>query len=203
MKISKQLNLIVPITTDSGTLYIHSRPILRETFKHYFMVLAKTLNTIYSEGISQGVGPSVAALTLESIAKENDPVDPPNDWKGNGSTWSGTFGVKRGLMDEIRRLSNVVVPADGGWESLPVSEAIKQGFLDESDVEEAEGYIVFFTCVSHIHKKNEIEPLLNAMGKIWDTQVSSLSVSEFCNSLPKSTATEILPMAVKQSSIPG
>jgi hypothetical protein len=167
------------------------------------MVLAKTLNTMYAEGISQGTGPSVAALTLESIAKENDPIDHPVDWKGSGTTWGGQFGVKNGLMEEIRRLSNIVIPTAQGWQSIPVLEAIKQGHIDESDVEEAEGYIVFFTCVSHIHKKHEIAPLLTAMGKAWDTQVTLLNCSEFCNSLPKSTALETSSQMVKQSSVPG
>jgi len=203
MQISKTLNLVVPIQTDSGTIYVHSRPILRETFKQYCIILAKTLNTLYAEGISQGTGPSIASMVLETIAKENEPANPPHDWNGNGSTWSGKFGVKHGLMEEIRRLSNVIVPTAQGWQSVPISEAIKQGYLSDQDVEEAEGYIVFFTCVSHIHKRNEIEPLLSALGRVWDTQVTSSSVTEFYASLPTLTAPETLPMTVKQSLIPG
>lgn len=189
MKISKDLNLVVPVKTEAGTFYVHSTPILYETFKRYFLVLSKTLNRIHAEGI-QIVGPRVAALMLEEIAKEM-------------GQWEGVAGVENGLMNEISRLSNVIMPTERGWQSIPLDTAFKQGHLTAQEVHEVGGFIIFFTCVWHIHKRSEVEAFLELMVKIWGTQVSLLSCMEYRDSLPTLTETEIFVPTVKQSSIPG
>ena len=70
MKIDKKLNLVIPIETDDGTLYVHSMPIRREIFDTYFLVLSKTFAAIHGEGLGEIAGPRVAALILKKIAMD-------------------------------------------------------------------------------------------------------------------------------------
>ena len=203
MRISKELNLVVPVEVGDDTFYVHSSPIRSEVFKQYFLVLSKTLNALYAEGISQVTGPRVAALMLQDIAKEGDPEEIPSGWLGNSKSWSGKHGVENGLMAEIRRLSNVIMPTPDGWKNIPIGDALKQGLLTEQEVQEVEGFIVFFTCVWHIHKRNEVSTFLAHLGKVWDTQTTSSSCTEFRDSLPRSTETETFAPTVKQSLVPG
>jgi hypothetical protein len=186
----RTLNLVCPVETESGVAYIHSMPIRPETFRQYFLVLSKTLNELYAQGLSQGTGPRIAALLLQKIATDS-------------GEWEGTAGVQNGLLNEIIRLSNVLACTEQGWRSLPISEALKQGILDERDVEEAKGFITFFTCVSHIHKRSEISAILNLMGRVWDTQTTLLNATEFAASLPILTPAETFVATVPASSLPG
>ena len=180
MQIDKSLNLVVPVDSENGTVYCHSSPIRKETFKEHFLILSKTLNRLYSEGVSQLTGPRVAALMLEKIAKED----------GIWESEDGRIGVKDSLLNEIRRLTNVICATSDGWKSIPLMDAAKAGKLTESDVEEAEGYIVFFTCISHLHKKKEVEAFLKPMETLWGTQSTSLSVMEYAASLQTSKQEE-------------
>lgn len=188
----KTLNLVVPVSTDNGTVYVHSCPVRREVFREHFLVLSKTLNQLYSEGVSRLTGPRIAALMLEKIAKDD----------GIWETVGDRIGVKDSLMNEIRRLSNVILSTSEGWKTIPLMDAVKQGKLDIEDVEEAEGYIVFFTCISHIHKRKEVLAFLAPMAELWDTQSTSLNVTEYIDSLPTLKTEETLAPEVPQSLIP-
>lgn len=189
MKIDKALNLVCPVDTDDGRVYVHSMPIGREVFERYFMVISKTFGALFTEGLNTIAGPRVAALLLKQTAIEM-------------GTWDGELGVANGLMAEIRRLSNVAVPSPDGWTSVPLNVAVSRGFLDQRDVDEAEGAIVFFTCISLMNKRKEAAYFVNGMCELWSTQTTSSSVMEFAASLPTSTATETLPLAAPTSSHP-
>jgi len=190
MRIDKSLNLVVPVETEAGTLYVHSAPIRVETFKCHFLVLSKTLSAMYEEGIGRSLGPRVASLMLQKIAAET-------------GVWGGETGVENSLLAEIRRLSNVIVPTASGWQSLPLVDAAKQGHLTALEVEEAEGFIVFFTCIYHLHKRKDLHSFMAPMSTLWDTESTSLSSTEYRDSLPILTETETFAPTVPQSSVPG
>ncbi|MES2048853.1 MAG: hypothetical protein V4447_10660 [Pseudomonadota bacterium] len=190
MKIDKSLNLVCPIETESGIIYVHSTPLRREVFEKYCLVIAKTFAVIYNEGMNLIAGPRVAAMMLKQLAIE-------------ASVWEGAEGVENGLMAEIYRLSNVLVITDQGWRSIPLVEAIKQGYLSENDVSEIEGSIVFFICVSAMHKRSQQATVLNSACSLWETEVTFLSCTEYRDSLPISTETETFVETVTQSSLPG
>lgn len=184
----KTLNLIVPVETESGeTVYVHSMPIRRETFKRFFLVLSKTLNELYAQGLQGVAGPRVAGLMLQKVAEDLGAWD----------------DVQNGLINEIRRLSNVQVLGPDGWKSLPLHDCLIKGILTEEEVEEAEGFIVFFTCIWHVHKKKEVSEFLRPMRIMWGTSTTSLNVSEYRASLPILTETETFLPTVALSSIPG
>jgi hypothetical protein len=189
MKIDKSLNLVCPVESDDGVYYVHSTPIGREVFERYFLVISKTFNALFSEGLQQIAGPRVAALLLKQIAMEI-------------GAWDGETGVANGLMAEIRRLSNVAVPSPAGWVTVPLYDALSKGYLDQRDVDEAEGAIVFFTCISLMCKRKEADFFVRGMCELWSTLTTSLSTTAYAASLPTSTATETLPPEAPISSVP-
>ncbi len=188
MKIDpKNLNLVVPIDTDNGVVHVHSAPIRREVFKQYFLILSKTLNAIYAEGLHHVTGPRIAAMMLQKLAEE-------------AGVWES---VRDGLMAEIRRLSNAQVLTADGWKSVPLEMCVAQGYLTVDEVEEAEGFIVFFTCIYHIHRKNEISAFLQPMREMWEVLTTSLNSTEYRASLPISTETETFSLTTPASLVPG
>lgn len=189
MRIDKRLNLVVPIEGDSGTTYVHSTPISRETFEKYVFPISKTLSVLYGEGLTVFAGPRVAALMLKQVSQ-------------TAGMWEGDEGVNNGLLTEIRRLSNVVLMGESGWETVPYQDAVSKGRLDADDIAEVEGQIVFFTCISCIHRKREIPLLLDGVAEVWSTQSTSLNVTEWANSLPISTADASSGAMATPSSIP-
>lgn len=175
MKIDRRMNLVVPVERDDGsTVYVHSAPIGREVFERYFMVISQTFSVIMKSGIADVAGARVAALTLKKVAADQD-------------VWEGEAGVKNGLMAEIRRLSNVVLPSDKGWRSIPLDEAIGADMFGEDDLAEVEGKTVFFIVLSSLVKgKKLIEAASWAFPSVFAARLESSSCSEFTASLPTS-----------------
>lgn len=167
MKINRALNLVIPI---DGGGYVHATPISREVFEQYFLVISKTFANIFSQGLGAIAGPRVAYLMLKKTAEDM-------------GVWSGNNGVANGLINEIVRLSNVVYPDENGWKTLPLHTAVMKEVIDEDTFREIEGELVFFTCVSMMNKRNQVEPIMETVNGLWGSQTSSLNFTEFQNSL--------------------
>jgi hypothetical protein len=190
VRLDKKLNLVVPVETDTGTIYTHSMPISRDVFEKYVFIISKTLSVLYDEGLTVFAGPRVAATMLKNIAIDR-------------GIWEGPEGVENGFMNEIRRLTNVVAPsAQGGWATTPFYDAVRSGVIDAESAAEVEGYIVFFTCVSLMHKRAEIPGLLQGMNDVWNTQTISLNSTDWANSLPTSMPAASIGETATVSSIP-
>lgn len=177
MRIDKKLNLIIPVETETGMIYVHSTPISREVFEANIFIISKTLSVLYEDGLTAFAGPRVAATMMKNIAIER-------------GIWEGQNGVENVLMNEIRRLTNVVIPGERGWTTIPYDDAVRTGAIDADVAAEAEGQIVFFTCVSHMHRTKEVKPLLQGVNEIWESQNTPLNSTEWANSLPTSTPAE-------------
>jgi hypothetical protein len=181
LQVNKELNLVIPIEHDDGTIaYVYATPISVSVFERYYMVFAKAFNTIYSGGLGIMSGPRVAAMIMKDAAKEL-------------GIWDGPEGVERGLIQESRRLTSVIVLTEKGWEPVPLHEAIAKGSLDERDVAEVENAIAFFTVASHMHRKADRRGILESALKLWGGRLESLSYTEFCASLSTSTTVAISP----------
>ena len=187
VSIDRRLNLVIPIEQGESTLYAYSMPIGREVFEKYFRTFSKTFAALYAEGGAL-TGPRLAAMYLRSVAED----------AGN---WEGENGVEAGLMAEILRLTTVVMPDGGVWKSVQYADAKARKLLSEDDLSEVENAIVFFTLVSHMHKRSEQMAHLSIMSTYWGAQITSSNLSEFRSSLPTLTATEITPPMAKLSSI--
>ena len=135
MKINRALNLVIPIDSEKGQLYVHSTPISREIFEQHFLVISKTFASIFSQGLGAICGSRIAYLMLKQTAEDM-------------GIWNGVSGVKAGLVNEIIRLSNVVMPSSKGWKTIPLYTAIEKGNLDSETIAEIEGELIFFyLCV--------------------------------------------------------
>lgn len=189
MKLDKKLNLVIPVETAESEIFVHSTLISRDIFEKYAFILSKTLSVLYEEGLTVFAGPRIAAMMLKKLAVE-------------AAVWEGPDGVENGLMNEIRRLTNVVMPSEEGWKTTPYYEAVKGNLVDQEARDEIEGNIVFFTCVSVMHRRKEVPGLLAGMNEVWDTQNTSLNCTEWANSLPTSIEEESSGETVAQSLIP-
>lgn len=174
MRIDKKLNLVIPVETNTGTLYIHAIPLLRNVFEKYFLVISKTFAALYNEGLGPTAGPRIAAMMLRDVATRMN-------------VWDGPEGVALGLMSEIRRTSQALILGDKGWETIPLQEALDKKLITDEEAGEVENILVFFTVVSAMHRKTELPAILTLASELWGAQTTSSSATEFSNSLPKST----------------
>ncbi len=169
MKISRNLNLIIPVRTEKGNGWVHATPISKEVFKEHFFILSKTFSAIFSEGLGVVAGPRIACLMLERISSDMN-------------IWDGEKGVRNTLVNEIIRLANLVYPAEGkGYDTIPLDMALERGIVEFDDVA---GELVFFTCVSLINTPEQTEQMMLAVSGMWNSRTSSLSLTEWIASLP-------------------
>ncbi|CGA88959.1 hypothetical protein [Salmonella enterica] len=169
MKISRNLNLIIPVRTEKGNGWVHATPISKEVFKEHFFILSKTFSAIFSEGLGVVAGPRIACLMLERISSDMN-------------IWDGEKGVRNTLVKEIIRLANLVYPAEGkGYDTIPLDMALERGIVEFDDVA---GELVFFTCVSLINTPEQTEQMMLAVSGMWNSRTSSLSLTEWIASLP-------------------
>lgn len=188
MKLDKRLNLIIPVERGDATVYVHSMPIGRECFETYFLPLSKTFAAIYSEGLGILGGPRIAALMLKRVSTEL-------------GIWDGDAGVARGLMAEIRRLTNVVAPGANGWETFPFQDAVSRQYFDADDIAEIENALVFNSAAWAMHRKAEAAEVMAGAARLWGAQTSPLNCTGYTASLP--TLTETAPSTPKvASSVP-
>jgi hypothetical protein len=186
MKLDRKLNIVVPLETSAGDIYVHSTPISRQIFERYYKPIARAYAAMFSEKFTVYSSPKIAKLLLKDAAQEL-------------GMWDGADGVEKGLLPEIRRLTNVIMPGQNGWQTVPFDGA---KMLDEDDVAEVENILVFFTCISAVAPKSDLKTMLGMTSVIWKTQDTSLNCTDFASSLPTSTETENTGATEILSSIP-
>lgn len=173
--VNEKLHLVIPIYADDGetiTAYAHSAPISREVFEAHFLLVSKTFAAIHSEGLGIIAGPRVASLVLAKVAeKMQDPM--------------GAMS----LMNEIRRLTNVVMRESTGWEMVPFQDVVDRSILDGGDLAEVTNAIVFFTVTSSMQRRQDLKEMMGGAARLWGAQTSSLDFTAFVASLTTSTGT--------------
>jgi hypothetical protein len=184
--INKRLNLVIPIDSDSGKIWIHSTPVSREIFESNYLLLVKTLSNLYGNGIGPAMAPRVASFVLKDTAKEMD------DKKD----------VSADFLQEVYRLSNFLMPnPDGrGWRTVPFSEAKNRNMVDATSISEVENAIIYFTVASALHLRKELPMAYQGLKSIWDAETTSLNVTQYGNSLTtltpgESTGEKPIPVA--------
>lgn len=188
LSITDKFYLLIPIYADDDEEviygYVHSAPISREIFEANYMLLGRTFAAIYTSKLSVISGPRMASYLLASEAKEmGDPV------------------AAIALMNEIRRLTNVMVRTDTGtWEALPFQEVHDRGLLGD-DLEEVTNAIVFFIVASATLRRTERKKMVDGAMKIWGALTSPLDFMEFAASLTTSTLGDARPIIPGSSEI--
>jgi len=182
MEISKNLYLVMPLEREDGTkLYIHHSPVRMAVFETYYNIFARAFTQIYMGGLMSG--PRISALTIKSIAEAE------GTWKTKPG--DATIGVEQGLMGEIKRLTNVVMPTpEKGWQTIPFEDAVRRNLLDDEEQSEVLNATSFFTVGYRMYRKDQRKAILTGAAMFWDAQISSLDCSAFVVSLGKLTETE-------------
>lgn len=189
MRIDRKLNIVFEVERDEGNVWVHSAPITQETFEQFVLPIAKTFTQIYAEQLNIVAGPRVAAMLLKRNAQSL-------------GMWEGPMGVQNGLFNEIRRLTNVIVPVDRGWSTMPLHDAMQKDLFTEKEASEVEGEICFFIVLSAMHKKTILPTILEGMTGLWDVRIELSNCTEFANSLPTLTETESSGAMVAGLSVP-
>jgi hypothetical protein len=175
VSINKKLNLVVPLDTDTGKVWVHSVPLSKEVFEANYLVLTKTLSAIYMAGLGPAMAPRVAAMMLRDTAKEMEIEE----------------SVQSSLFMEIYRLTNVLLPNPaGGWQTVPFHEVKMKRLIDEESLAEAENAIIYFIVASAVHIKKELPMAYQGLKQIWNAQITPSNVTVFSNSLGTSTGEE-------------
>lgn len=169
-KLNRRLHLVIPIEQEGRTVYAHSAPITAEQFAGSYLLMAKAFARIYKEDLGVLAGPRVAAMLLREVA-----VSLGRDDEGER------------LLQDVRRLTNVIGPTDQGWVPLPLDDALKSGAIDKEDAGEVENAAAFFTLAWHMHKRSEREEVLASAAEIWSAQLTSSDCTAYLASLPTST----------------
>ena len=181
MRIDRRLNLVLPLDTKSGEVYVHSTPISRPLFERHHRVIAKAVDRMVQDGTLRISGPRIAALTLRDVA-----MDTPARG-GAMSEWDAPDGVELGLLAEIRRMTNVVMRTERGWETLPYDAAVRERRIDEDDAAEVELALCFFTCLSWIVRTGDQEGVMMAGIRMhFEALATSLNCTDYAASLPTS-----------------
>lgn len=180
--IDRKLNLVVPIDRANGEkIYVHAMPIGTETFEKNYLVLAKVFSAFVDNGIVVTSAPSVARLILKQVA-QNTPRN------GDGNWWDGDDGVggKSGLLAEIVRLCNVI-DVD---RVRPLNDVLAEGMFSEDEKNDLLSILVFFTVASRIPPRMDRERLIRGLASIYQLQTTSLTTTEYQNSLKTSTSVD-------------
>ncbi|MFZ4708224.1 MAG: hypothetical protein ACOYMH_00090 [Zwartia sp.] len=192
MKIDRNLNLVMQVQTESkGTVFIHSTSISRSVFEQFYLELGKVFSQCF-DSINQAhlalSAPQLAYPALKAISKQ----------AGN---WDGAGGVQFGLVNEIIRLTNVLVSGERGWESIPFDTAVKREVLNEDEEMEALSSLVFFTAISKVAPKDLKNSFLEMAGALRNWELTSLDSMEFMSGLPILTKKESTGKKAKESSL--
>ncbi len=177
MKINNDLNLIIPVEREEGTIYVHAKPIGWDVFELYHRTLGAAYEALTSDGLNLVVCLATARIALKDAAVTLD-------------RWDGADGVKNGFLGELQRTAMVHFPTEKGWEDLMLVDAVRRGIIDEDEQREVENALVFFTLCYRMFTKDRRAKMLNAMALVGGYQLSSSNDTEFKDSLLTLTTEE-------------
>jgi|SRR6185437_9034328 len=183
VRIDRNLNLILPIERDDGVvLFAHSSPIDEAVFIAYHRPLNMTYAQLDADGLIRSGGIRNADLILKDVCERI------GAWKDEPT--EKRIGVERGLLAEIRRLTNVFVPTEKGWQMVGLDDCVRGEFLSQREAREVQAGAVFFTCASRNFPRQNLKEFLQLCSGRIGALVSYSSCTEFQSSLPTLTAGE-------------
>ena len=183
--INEKIHLVVPIYADDEdviTAYVHSAPISRDVFEAHFLLISKTFTALYAEGLGDIAGPRIAYYLLQECAKK-----------------MGDPGGAAALLNEIRRLSNVLIRENTGWTQYQFQETVDHQLLGEDDLAAVMNAIVYFIVASAMHQRQQIKTMVVAALRHWSAQTSSLDFMGFVGSFATSKTVTDFPKVAASS----
>ena len=189
MKIDRKLNIVIPVETESkGLIYVHSTPISRDVFEQFYLELGKVFSQCF-DAINQAhlalTAPQLAYPALKTMAIK------AGNWEE----------VKKGLINEIVRLTNVMITGEKGWESIPLDLAIKREILNEDEESEVLSALTFFTAICRVAPKDLRMSFLEMAGSLRSWVLTSSDSTEYLNGLTISAKIVVTGKKAKESSI--
>ena len=182
----KTCNLVIPLERAGGKkLYVHSTPVSREVYDRYWKVMGLAYTEVMG-GPMRNIAHLVSMRALRDAAAELGMADE----------------VVAGLVEEIRRLTNVSALTEAGWQTLPLAQAIAAKLLDDEEADEVENNVAFFTCFLHVSQRAIRDQMLDGLVKSLGAQISALNSWEHANSLRSSTEGEPSGPKAQPASIP-
>ncbi|WP_353613962.1 hypothetical protein [Mangrovibacter phragmitis] len=173
MKIDKKLNLVSTIERDDGSLvYLHVTPLPYEVVEINCVLLGSMFNHFFS--LVGGLGaPRVAAMMLRTEINDRLALNPE-------------LAGKPTIIDDIHRMISVIWSDNGEWKKIMLEDALKRSIITEEELREVEGELVFFTVGFAIQKANLVIPTVGKALEAYSGQLTSLNITEYIDSLPKS-----------------
>lgn len=182
--IDKHLNLVIPVETERGGATVHSSLISLQTFHAHWRPINRAFADIYEDGAAGG--PRIAYHALKDSFKN----------MGYEKEFEEVF------WPEVVRLTNVILPVDGGYKTYPLDTIAKQeGLIDEVELDEVYNAIGFFTVVSRMHTNRARTGHLKMLD-LWGARIESLNVTALKDSLPTLMPEEPTGVKVVESVIP-
>lgn len=194
MRLNDRMNFVVPIYRDGPdpAAWVHSTPISNEVFESNWVLLSRTFTVLMSQGLgSFMVGPKVAKLALRDVAAEI------SGSAADADTVSSPF------LNEVRRLSSVMIPVAGVWDTIPLQEAERRKLLTEDEIRTTESQLAFFMLGWHLYPPQERQFNLDGAARIWGAQMSSLNSTAFAASLRTSRELETTTETVTNPPVVG
>lgn len=192
LKLDKRLNIALEVPRENEpSLFIHSVPIGKEVYEANYRLITRTAITMYGDGMAPGACARVAMLALRDTAKEMDGNGPGDQYRRSAES----------LLQEIWRLTNVLMPGLKGWETVPFHEIKTNNVLLEEQITEVENILAYFTVLSWFHRESERKDIYEML-KTFGAQIVSLNVTEYSSSLPISTRGVTTGATAQASSIP-
>ena len=175
-------------TDENGLVYIHSTSVSRSVFEQFYLELGKVFSQCF-DAINQAhlalTAPQLAYPALKTMAIK------AGNWEE----------VKKGLINEIVRLTNVLVTGEKGWESIPLDLAIKREILDEDEESEVLSALTFFTAICRVAPKDLRMSFLEMAGSLRSWVLTSSDSTEYLNGLTISAKIVVTGKKAKESSI--
>lgn len=170
--IDKRLNIVMEVEReDKSICYVHSTPISRQLWKTHYTFITMAITSLYADGFPPSTCARIIYQRMLELADEH----------------KERFGdIRKTLFAEIWRLTNVIVPTDRGFETVPFYDAMRNtDILSQDDVEEAQNFICFFTAASWVHglSRQEREAFQTLLTKGFGVQTTSLPATEYMNSI--------------------
>ena len=189
MQINEKLHLVIPVEIEPGavvkdaagketyvpgkTVYVHSAPISHDLYKRYFIAISKAFAEVMAQG-APALALRNASLWLEKVAADM-------------GQWDTDGGVRDGLLAEVKRLTNVLVPSPQGWTTIPFQQATE--ILGEEDTAEVENAVIFFTLALWSLRKRERREMLETAATLLGGLITSSGFTAYRDSLPTSNVT--------------
>lgn len=171
MKIDRKLNIVLELELSDGRpAHVHSVPVDSNVCDANYMLISEAMASLYSK---LGANPAMVSRVCYHRIKEL--ID----------TVPAYRVAEQSFLQELWRLTNVVLPSERGWETVPFYECMQQGsdHLSAGDVREVQNYICFFTAASWLHPRKELEGMYEFL-IAYGAQITSSNFTEFTSSLP-------------------